>query len=378
MPGALLNVAWHPAIRETFGLPLDAVGVLYIASTLGYTVAGSSSGRLIAHLGVGWMLVLSAIISVGGVLGFVLAPAWAALVLCGLVVGTGTGVLDGGMNILFAANYGPRPMNWLHACFGIGATLAPLVMTAILKSGHSWRWGYGLAMLCFAVLAVLFALTRSRWRLVDAPGPAAVRGSAALLATLKLPLVWLGILLFMVLTGLEVSAGQWASPLFIEARGVRPEVAGLWVGIYWGSFTIGRIVFGALVTWVQPAAMIRVGLAGMVLGAILLGWRSQGSLGFVGLALFGFALSPIFALMITGTQQRLGPVHAPNAIGLQIAAAGLGVGILPGLTGVLAKQHGLEMVPWLLLGMTAVMVLLYEAIQSQRTEVPSTPVPQAD
>lgn len=377
IPGALLNVAWSPAIRETFGLPLDAVGVLYIASTLGYTVAGSASGRLIARLGVGWMLVLSAIISILGLLGFTLAPAWAILVLCGLVVGVGTGILDGAMNILFAANYGPRPMNWLHACFGVGATLGPLVMTAILKSGSSWRWGYGLAALCFAGLGVLFALTRPRWRLAHATGPAGDRQSAALAETLKLPLVWLGIALFLVLTGLEVSAGQWAFPLFTESRGVRQEVAGVWVGIYWGSFTVGRLVFGVLVAWMRPAVMIRLGLAGMALGALLLGWGSRSSLGFVGLALLGFALSPIFALMITGTQERLGPVHAPNAIGLQIAAAGLGVGILPGLTGVLAKQHGLEIVPWLLLGLTGVMVVLYEAIQNHRADVSAERLPPA-
>jgi fucose permease len=372
MPGALLNVAWHPSIRETFGLPLDAVGVLFLASTLGYTVAGSSSGRLMAHLGAGWMLILSAIVSAGGLLGFALAPTWAVLVLFGLVAGTGSGILDGGMNIYFAANYGPRHMNWLHACFGIGATVAPLAMTAILKTGSSWRWGYGLVMLFFAGLVVLFALTRGRWRLAHAAGPAADRRVAPLRETLRLPLVWLGIALFLVLTGLEVSAGQWAFPLFTESRGVTQEVAGLWVGVYWGSFTVGRIIFGALVTRVQPAVMIRFGMVGMALGALLFGWDAPSSVGFLGLALIGFALSPIFALMITSTQERLGPVHAPNAIGLQIAAAGLGVGILPGLTGVLAKKHGLEVVPWLLLGLTAVMVVLYEAIRSQRTGVQSS------
>ena len=81
------------------------------------------------------MLIFSAIISAGSLLGYTFAPAWAALVLCSLVLGLGSGILDGGMNIHFAANFGPRQMNWLHACFGVGATLAPLAMTAILNAG---------------------------------------------------------------------------------------------------------------------------------------------------------------------------------------------------------------------------------------------------
>jgi fucose permease len=238
------------------------------------------------------------------------------------VLGLGSGILDGGMNIHFAANFGPRQMNWLHACFGIGATLAPLAMTAILRAGSSWRWGYGLAMLFYALLAVLFALTRTRWHLPLASGSVEGGAHAAVGQTLKLPLVWLGIGLFLILTGLEVCAGQWAAPLFTEARGVRQEIAGLWVGVYWGSFTVGRILFGTLVAWVRPAVMIRFGLAGM--------------------------------------------------------AAGLGVGILPGVMGVLAKRHGLEVVPWLLLGLTGVMAVLYEAIRSQRLGAPSPAVTPAD
>jgi fucose permease len=100
----------------------------------------------------------------------------------------------------------------------------------------------------------------------------------------------------------------------------------------------------------------------------LLGWKSLGGASFLGLALFGFSLAPIFALMITGTQERLGPVHAPNAIGFQVAAAAAGVGILPGLAGVLATNVGLEIIPWFLLAVTVLMIILYEAIHRQRRQ----------
>jgi fucose permease len=269
------------------------------------------------------------------------------------------------MNIYFAANFGPRPMNWLHACFGIGATLAPLAMTAILQSGGSWRLGYGLALFFYGALTILFVLTRGRWRRVSGVASAAQPRTATAGETLRLPLVWLGIALFMLLTGLEVSAGQWSFPLFTESRHVSIKDAGRWVGIYWGSFTVGRLFFGAIVPWIRPVTLIRVCIAGMALGAVLLGWNPRPSVGFGGLALLGFALSPLFALMITRTQERLGSVHAPNAIGLQVGAAGLGVGLLPGLGGVLAQHLGLEIVPAFLLSLTALLFLLHEGASSR-------------
>ena len=64
---------------------------------------------------------------------FATGPTWPVLVLCGLLVGTGGGILDGGMNIYFAANHGPRLMNWLHASFGIGATLGRMAEADDIK-----------------------------------------------------------------------------------------------------------------------------------------------------------------------------------------------------------------------------------------------------
>ena len=368
--------AGRPRFRTAFGLPLDAVGLVFLASTSGYFLASSTSGRWMAQWGAARLLVTSAVLSAAGLLGFALAPTWAMILLFSLLIGTGGGLLDGTLNIYFAANFGPRLMNWLHASFGIGATLGPLVMTAILRSGVSWRWGYSLAAVLNIVLIGLFGVSSSRWtRTSGAASAAEPRGAPAARETLRLPVVWLGVGLFLIYTGLEVSAGQWSFSLFTDSRHVPQEMAGLWVSLYWGSFTVGRILFGAIVAWVRPVALIRLCMTGVAGAAVLLGWRPLTHLDFLPLALFGFSLSPIFALMITRTQERLGPEHAPHAIGLQVAAAALGVGVLPGLAGVLASRLGLEVIPPFLLAATLLMLVMFEATHRQPIALRPAPAP---
>jgi len=34
-------------------------------------------------------------------------------------------------------------VNWLHACYGVGATIGPLLMTSMLMADRPWQWGYG-------------------------------------------------------------------------------------------------------------------------------------------------------------------------------------------------------------------------------------------
>jgi len=95
---------------------------------------------------------------------------------------------------LARAGAGPRRMNWLHASFGIGATLGPLVMTAILKHGLSWRWGYGLAACLFAATTLIFLRTHARWRLTPVGETSPATQGAAIRETLRLPVVWLGLI----------------------------------------------------------------------------------------------------------------------------------------------------------------------------------------
>jgi fucose permease len=58
----------------------------------------------------------------------------------------------------------------------------------------------------------------------------------------------------------------------------------------------------------------------------------------------GFGLAPVFPALIALTPLRIGADHAPNAIGFQVGAAGIGAAILPGLAGVLGDRYGLELI----------------------------------
>jgi fucose permease len=373
MPGAMLGVAFDPAIRDTFGLRLDALGALLAAVMGSYFVASFISGRLVARFGVGKLLAAASALTCIGLLGYVIAPAWAFMVACGVLVGSGAALIDATMNIYFAAHYGPRLMNWLHASFGLGAALSPLLMTFILKDGGIWRSGYIILALSFAVLAVLFAMTRVLWTDAQlATDDDSVKAGAPARATLMVPLVWIGISFFFLYGGQETIPGSWAFSLFTDARRVSAETAGLMVSIYWASFTIGRVIFGLMVGWLKARTLLNICVAGTVIGALLFWWRpaiggdlalndASNIVAFIGLAIFGFTVGPIFALIITSTQERLGPRHAPNAIGFQVAAASIGGGLLPGLAGILATNNGLEIVPVFLLGITFVAVVLYIA-----------------
>jgi MFS family permease len=86
------------------------------------------------------------------------------------------------------------------------------------------------------------------------------------------------------------------------------------------------------------------------------------------LTVYGFCLAPIWALMVTYLQEKLGPLHGANAIGFMVAAAGIGVGILPGIAGKLAEGSTLEVVPVILFILSVMIAGLYELTVSHRLQ----------
>jgi fucose permease len=374
LSNSLMGVAW-PSIRGTFGQPLDALGIFLIGNTVGYMIASSFSGRLLARMSAGMMLASSCGLAAISLLAAGSAPSWPALVAFGFVAGLSGGAIDGGLNAYAAAHFSPRAMNWLHACFGIGATLGPAIMTGVIVGGLGWRVGYWIGGAVQLALALCFAWTRQIWRDPTPRSAAAepVRG-AALAATLRLPMTWLGITLFFAYTGVEIAAGQWIYSLLTESRGVLAALAGAWVSLYWASLTLGRILFGFAVQRVSPTMLLRWCMAGAVLSALLIWVNGAPWLAFAGIALMGLSLAPQFPLLISATPDYLGAAHAANGVGLQVAAASLGGAAIPSLLGVLAAAYSLEVLGPFLLVTTLLMSALFELLTLNRRAASAEPV----
>jgi fucose permease len=366
LPDGLLGVAW-PSIRETFLLRLDALGALLISATAGYITSSFFSGRIISRFGVGGTLAGSCFATGAALLGYTLVPAWWMLVLLGIFVGLGAGAIDAGLNTYIASHFGEGLMQWLHASFGVGITLGPLIMTFGLNTFENWRWGYHLVGIAQILLALGFLLTLSMWeqggeeshleeqkrdiKLTDYTTP--------ITETLKHPMVWLSLLLFFVYTGIEVSLGSWTYSLLTLSRGVSTDIAGLWVGSYWGMFTLGRILAGLLTRRLGVKGLLVLGQVTGTLGAALLWWNPFPAASIIAVSVIGFALAPIFPALVSLTSLRVGDHHAANTIGMQISAAGLGAAVLPGLAGVLAERISLESIPVFLTTLFGVLIVLY-------------------
>ena len=365
LPDGLLGVAW-PFMRADFGQPLDALGILLVSFTSGYLLSSFFSGAIVRTIGIGLLLAASVCATALALLGFTFIPVWWIIIPLSSLLGAGAGAIDAGLNNYVAANHSDGVMQWLHASFGVGVTLGPMIMTLGLTLGDTWRIGYWIVGGGQLVLALCFLLTARHWDRA-APPPEAETAAPANDATFRLtfgePKAWLSMLLFFLYSGLELTVGFWAFSLLTEGRGIATERAGFWVSVYWAMFTVGRATAGLYARRLGVDNMVFIGLGLSLLAALLLWWSPHPGVGLAALGLAGLAFAPIFPAMVSGTRLRVSASHVSNTIGMQMAGAGLGAAALPALAGALAARTSLEVISPFLALVTLALMGLYSLIR---------------
>ncbi len=335
----MLGTVW-PSAQRTFEQPTSGLASVLIAYTLGYLVATFGSGRLTELFETERATQLGVAVTLGGLLGYTLAPAWVLFVLSALLVGCGAGTVDAVINADVAVRHGQRVMHLLAASFGVGATLGPLLVGLLLEVGIDWRVAYGLlAVMEGAILLSL--LTLSDQRGVEEAGgrinptkASAARPDLALAATL---------VQFAIYVGVEVSVGAWTLSVLVGERGYGAGLAGVAVAAYWAGLTVGRLLLSVLDDALSERTLLRGASAIAVAASV---WFWIGGPGAVlALPLLGLAFAGIFPSLVLLTPGWLGTRRVARAVGYQLAASSAGAIVAAWSIGRLVGSQGLGAAP---------------------------------
>jgi fucose permease len=260
-------------------------------------------------------------------------------------------------------------MNRLHGFFGIGALFGPVIMGTMLDQGGTWRWGYVVVATILFAMTVVFVVTRTLW---DDGAHAVSHGGGApaalpIRAVLALPVVWLNIVLFILVDGIEMTSGQWAFTVMRERFGQSEAVASLWAGFFWGAIAVGRLTLGTLSTRIGAARMVQSSSAGAAIGGVLYALGSA-PVAIAGLLLVGLSMSTLFPLLMMLTPRRIGKAASVHAVGFQVSAAILGGVALPWIAGWLSTRTSLAAIGWVIVGAAACFFVIHGAMMRGDTQ----------
>jgi len=355
LPDSMLGAAW-PVMQIEMGLPLEGAGLVSMIVTGGTIVSSMLSGTLIKKLGTGKLTTLSVLTTALALLGYSFTTSYLWLCLMAVPLGLGAGAVDAGLNDFVARNYGAKHMSWLHAFWGVGATAGPLLMAWMISLSGRWQNGYRLVSTVQFGLVVILIASLPLWRksdhaVVEEHAQQQKNGSIWKISGMVPNLA-----AFFAYCGLELAAGLWFASYLVQIRGVRAETATAWASSYYFGIMLGRMINGFLTMRFSSKTLIRAGQTSILLGILLLFLPGGDLFSLVGLVLVGMGCAPIFPSMLHETPARFGKENSSRLMGIQMAVAYVGQTTMPGLVGLIAGRWSLQIFPWSLLILLAVMI----------------------
>ena len=328
-----------PALADQTGTRLGQMGLLFLASSIGYTLGTMVGGRILDHVKAHPVMGLAQLVAAGLIATVPFIP-WFWLLLALLVCkGFCEGVINTGANALLVWTHrekvGPF-MNGLHFFFGLGAFLSPFLVAQVIGIPGGYRFAYWI-LAGLAFVAGLRMLT-----LKNSPQPIhaqAEAGAVAGGAPVPYGLVISAMLFLFFYVGAEITFGGWVYTYAVTLGLASVAGAAYLTSAFWLAFTIGRLLSIPAATRFQPKQVIPVALLGC-LGILALEILFSNSSTILWVMAFGlgFCMAPIWPTGFTLAGQSMnltgrltgiillgdsfGGMVLPSAVGGVIESAG--------------------------------------------------------
>ncbi|KAI7777969.1 hypothetical protein LA080_002881 [Diaporthe eres] len=369
---SLLTLGFFDAaygLQEFYQVSYTVVSIVFFAPLVGYVLSGTLNTRLhnaVGQRGIallcGGSHLVSALISC-------MHHPYPLLVISFMIAGLGNGLSDSAWNA-WIGNL-PRAtelLGFMHACYGVGAIISPLITTAMITRYRLPWFTYYYVMIGLSNLEML-ALTTLFWAYTGAShrARAAKVGEGQPKASMRQVLstlpearsAWLLALFVLVYyVGVEVSLGGWVVKFLLRERNGAPFASGMVATGYWLGVTAGRGMLPSITNLLGIKLAITCYLI-LTIGLELVFWLvPKFIVSAVAVAFQGLFFGPLFPTAITAVTKLLAEHWHVVLIGFVAALGGCGASVLPFAIGVLAQRFGVMVFQPVILGLLGLLLII--------------------
>lgn len=369
LPDSLLGSGW-PKMQVEFGVPSSYAGYVFMMISAMTIISALLSPKLIQRLHIKWIVTVSIMLTVFGLLGFSFCTQYWMLLVCAIPYGLGAGAIDAAMNHYVANNYSGAVMNFLHCFYGVGAMISPYLMALAIKVAH-WNEGYRwTAFLQIGILLVVIS-SWSLWQQNDSKADESKIDSAGIKETIKQPGVMATLLAFFAYSAGEATCFLWVPSYFAGTRtGISSELVASFGSLIFGGLMIGRLIAGFIANRLGDRRMIRSGTMVELIGILLTALPIKGYLvAAIGFLIIGIGMGPIYPSIQHMAPINFGKRYSAAVIGLQMAFAYTGSTFMPTVFGILQQKLGIWIMPLYLLVFAGLSFALLELSYRQEARL---------
>lgn len=357
LPDSFIGSCW-PTISEYFKISRDFQGIFSLIVSF-FTIASSFlTIKLTKYLKNYGVIAISIGLTISGLIIIGFSDNYYLLLLAAIPLGFGGGAIDSILNSYVSLHYKAIHLNFLHAFWGIGAFISPLIIGSFIVDQRGFKDAAFVLSIIQTTILIITLSTLVLWVKVDKIYNIDSRNTInsennkeniGFFNTFKLRGVLFACITFFSYIAIESLAYSWFTSLCVFGMNIDNDIASKYLSLFYIAISLGRVISGLLSIKIKDKNLIRIGEGTLLIGIILLTFKFNFVFMPIALFIIGLGCGPIYPSIVHSTVDKFTSKYSSAVMSIQIGFAYMAnISVAP-LFGILGNATTFLILPYIIL-----------------------------
>ena len=312
---SLIGSIWPQMSNET-GIDASFIGIILTLTSVASGISGFETYRIRQKLGSNYTSVLGLTLYAISMIIYMRARSVIALIVAPIILGFANGIVDVNSNSYVVKAYDAKWVSFMHAVWGISASLAPIFMTVAYLHTPSYRNAFSFTFIIIVITIVILLILKKGWvkkrESLDRDALALhsvteEEKSSDVKATevLKEKKVFPTLLCFTFANGSGCAIMSWITTIVVAQKGVTVVEAATAVAMYSLALTFGRICMGIAAEKLGTNIILKLMslTAAIAVISLFIPYKNPFIM-YINTAIMGFAAGPLIPLLNSDLKEK--------------------------------------------------------------------------
>ena len=383
LSGNLLNSVW-PKVAGDIGA---AVALLGVVSTLCNITSGVTSAfvyKIRRKYGTNITISIGLVFMALCLILYGVAKNIYIIGIGFIVLGIGNAIVDVGANSYIIKAYDAKKVSLLHACWGVGSSIGPMIMALSITFLKNYRMGFAIGAVIIIAVFILMRFMKRKWEANKASVAKEIvelhsvseeekSSNKQFIDIVKIDLALIVMICFFFGNALNGLMNTWIATIFVEQRHITVIEGANLATVFFASLTLMRVILGFIASNFKTKNVIFFGIIVAIVGVGLMFIKSTNMhFLYLNAAVLGIGIAPIIPFFNHYLKTLFGENNVGEILGYCSIFSLTGIGISSFCATLVVKFFGIDVIQVYIIIVATILLAIFSYIvykASKRTKV---------
>lgn len=373
LSGNLLNSVW-PKVAGDIGAAVALLGVVStlcnitsgVTSAFVYKIRRKYGTNITISIGLVFMALCLILYSVAKNI-YIIGIGF-------IVLGIGNAIVDVGANSYIIKAYDAKKVSLLHACWGVGSSIGPMIMALSITYLNNYRAGFAIGAVIIIAVFILMRFMKRKWEankdkvakeIVELHSVSEEEKSSNKKFTdiIKIDLALIVMICFFFGNALNGLMNTWIATIFVEQRHISVIEGANLATVFFASLTLMRVILGFIASNFKTKNVIFFGIIVAIVGVGLMFIKSTNIYFlYLNAAVLGIGIAPIIPFFNHYLKTLFGENNVGEILGYCSIFSLTGIGISSFCATLVVRFFGINVIQVYIIIVAIILLAIFSYI----------------